>query len=302
MTDFLIPVVTGATASGKTELVLSAAQKNTKIEIINADAFQIYRGLDIGTAKPSLEIRNKHTHHLVDIIEPCRNYNTGAFKNDAEKAIDDILLRGHIPVVVGGTGLYITSLIDGLFNSPEIDESLRTNLRERAFSQGSQKLHKELLAIDPVTANKLHPNDSVRIVRALEVWHTLKIPISKAHIDFHVKPKYKYKVYVLDSAKKDLYKKIDARVGKMLTNGWLNEVEGLMSIGINKKMPSFKAIGYRELYDVLTGELSIAEAELMIAQKTRNYAKRQQTWFRGMQDVLFTDGKTIIEDLCKLER
>ncbi len=292
-----IPVITGATASGKSDLIAALAGGGLPFEVISADAFQVYRLLDIGTAKPDLELRAKIPHHLIDIVPTDGSYTAGDFVTHAESAIRDILSRGKLPLVTGGTGLYIQTLRDGIFETPPSDEQLRNELRQRAEREGSAVLHEELNKADHAAAARIHPNDLVRIIRALEVWKTTGVPITHAHRKFNKKPMFSYDVMVLYRERGDLYQDINSRVRKMLEKGWLDEIRMLLDKGYSTTIPSFRAIGYRELAAALIGDRTLDSAIELTAQKTRNYAKRQMTWFRGMSEVAFMTADTISSSL-----
>ncbi|MDR0453893.1 MAG: tRNA (adenosine(37)-N6)-dimethylallyltransferase MiaA [Deferribacteraceae bacterium] len=291
--DVSIPVITGATASGKSEIITALADEGVSFEVVNADAFQVYKFLDIGTAKPDPEFRKRVPHHLIDITPPDRAYTAGDFVTHAEIAIKDIISRGKLPLVTGGTGMYIQALRDGIFETPPTDEPLRNELKRRAETEGKAALHEELKKIDADAAERIHPNDLTRIIRALEVWKTTGVPITRAHHIFRKAPAFSYNIMVLYRERGDLYRDINDRVGKMLDSGWLTEVETLLGKGYTISMPSFRAIGYRELAAVVTGDMTLDSASELTERKTRNYAKRQMTWFRGMNNVTFMTAEMI---------
>jgi tRNA dimethylallyltransferase len=289
----LIPIITGATASGKSEAVFKFLEKRTDYEVISADAFQVYRGLDIGTAKPSAYLLERYPHHLIDILEPNASYSAGAFAEQAEAAVEEILNRGKKPIIAGGTGLYIESLRNGIFKEPQPSPRIRAELS----ALPNHELYAELSRVDPESAAKIHPNDRARLVRALEVWRTGGIPISEAHKLFKGEARFEYKVYVLEKDREILYRDINERTHKMLADGWLEETENLLKKGVTPDSPSFRAIGYRELAAVIRGELALDKAEEAIAQKTRNFAKRQLTWFRRMKGIIVSDAETVLKKL-----
>jgi tRNA dimethylallyltransferase len=289
----LIPIITGATASGKSEIVYRFLQTHTDYELISADAFQVYKGLDIGTAKPSLVLRKDYPHHMVDILLPNDSYSAGVFAYQAQQAIAQILARGKKPLISGGTGLYIESLRNGIFKEPPVNPQTRSEL----LTLSKEDLYAELLLVDPESAGKINPNDKVRLIRALEVWRSSGIPISEAHRLFKAEPAYKYKTYILRKDRQILYSDINLRVESMLAEGWLKEVETLLNMGVSPDSPSFRAIGYRELAAVIYGETTINKARDLIAQKTRNFAKRQLTWFRRMKEVDVFEAERILKCL-----
>lgn len=299
MMEIRIPVVTGATASGKSALLYRLFDEGLRFELVSADAFQVYQRLDIGTAKPDVSLRKRIPHHLIDIIPTDGSYDAGDFAEQAEEVIEDILSRGVMPVVAGGTGLYIRSLMEGLFDSPPVDEELRASLKKRIEDEGSQTLFEELKKVDPEYASVIHQNDAVRIIRAMEVYLGTGMPISGAHKKLSRKPKYSYDLMILDKERSRLYDDIDTRVASMIEAGWVDEVRGLLDMGITEDMPSFRAIGYRDLAQTVQGKLPLEASVEIIARKTRNYAKRQLTWFRGTKDAVFMDENAIKERLYR---
>ncbi|UOD34315.1 tRNA (adenosine(37)-N6)-dimethylallyltransferase MiaA [Deferribacteraceae bacterium V6Fe1] len=281
-----IPIITGPTATGKSDFALEVS-KHLKIEIINADAFQVYKFMDIGTAKPSAVELKKCKHHLVDIITPDIQYNVGEFFAHCEKLIPDIMSRGRLPVIVGGTGLYVESLVKGLCQVSGRDENIYKRLSFECESVGLEKMYDKLSAVDPDYAQKISKNDKKRILRALEAYFVLGIPFSQMHKKYHKKLQYDFDVYVFNNDRDLLYEKINNRVDKMIEIGWLDEVNRLLSLGYDENSPGFKAIGYRELVGYLRygGDFDMVVSD--IKKKTRNFAKRQLTWFRHMEDVIF---------------
>ncbi|MDR2104940.1 MAG: tRNA (adenosine(37)-N6)-dimethylallyltransferase MiaA [Deferribacteraceae bacterium] len=279
----LIPIITGATSTGKSEIVYSFLEDHPEYELVSADAFQVYKGLNIGTAKPAAEILSRFSHHLIDILEHNQTYSAGSFVEDAEQAIGDILSRGKLPIVVGGTGLYIECLRNGIFKQPICPPELRVSI----LSASKEDLYAELVKVDPVSAAKINPNDKVRIARAVEVYRAAGAPISEAHKLFRGEAKFNYKLFIIEKDRERLYRDINLRTEKMLKSGWLDEVEELMKIGGSSSSPAFRAIGYKELAAVLEGALALEKAKELIAQKTRNFAKRQLTWFRRLQGAIF---------------
>jgi tRNA dimethylallyltransferase len=290
-----IPVLTGATASGKSELIYRFLKERPDYELISADAFQVYKRLNIGTAKPDGHLLKSFPHHLINILEPAGAYSAGEFTEQAEKAVRLITERGKKPIVSGGTGLYIDSLRNGIFKEPPIDPEVR----EALSVLSPQELYAELLSADPESAAKINPNDKMRLARALEIWRSSGIPISSAHRLFKGEAKYLYNVFVLEKERERLYADINIRVENMLAAGWLGEVESLLDEGVTPDAPSFKAIGYRELASVLRKEISTDSARDLIAQKTRNFAKRQLTWFRRMKEVTFLEEDALFERLMR---
>ncbi len=278
-------IITGPTASGKSNLALTLAKDFDNIELISADAFQVYKGLDIGTAKPTTSERQLVKHHLIDINEPTECYTAGIFVENAEKLIENIRHRGKIPVIVGGTGLYIKSLSEGIFNCPKIDDNIRKSLHIDIEKYGLEYLYKKLLFIDNDYATRISFNDPVRIVRALEVYEGLGITFTEAHIKYKKNPKYKYHICVLAPERDKLYENINLRTKLMWQSGWVEEVKTLLNNGVPIDCPAFRAIGYKEVIDYINNIIDEEKAIYEISKQTRHFAKRQYTWFRGMKNI-----------------
>jgi len=275
----------GATATGKSALGLALAE-GLDGEIINADALQVYRGFDIGTAKPSLEERARIPHHLIDILEPDERYSAGDFARRAEEAIGEIRSRGRLPIVVGGSGLYLRALFEGISRIPPGDPEVRQRLRERLESEGLETLAAELRERDPETAARLAPGDTQRILRALEVALVSGEPLS-AYISrqpFGAQRIASIRVG-LTLPRGILYDQIAGRVAQMVQKGWVEEVAGLLSKGLSPSLPAFQAIGYRQLAQSAGGAWSLDRAIAETIRSTRRFAKRQETWFRKEPDI-----------------
>lgn len=278
-------IIVGPTASGKTELAVRLAEK-VDAEIVNADSMQVYQGMDIGTAKPSPEVRRRVPHHLLDIVPPSANFTAADFATEARTAIADIRRRGKRAIVVGGTGLYIRALLFGLAPSPAGSDAIRRELTEFADQYGGEALLQRLAAVDPETAARLHPNDRVRIIRALEVHHQTGIPLSEYH-EHHrfATPAYDYLKIGIAVARDELYRRIDERVDRMFADGLVAEVERLQAQGYGPGLKSMGSIGYREVCDFLAGAVDLAETKRLVARNTRWYAKRQLTWFGREEEI-----------------
>lgn len=277
--------IVGPTAVGKSAVALDLCHRLGG-EIVNADALQVYRGFDVGTAKPSAADRRRVAHHLLDILEPDEPFSAGEFARRARLAIDEIRGRHRLPVLVGGSGLYLRALIQGISPIPPIAPELRRELGARLDVEGPEALRAELRRLDPATAERLAPGDSQRLLRALEValgtgrtlssWIAEK-PIGRGGVDA---------VQVaLTLPRALLYDRIAARVGEMLADGWVDEVRRLLAAGLEPALPAFQAIGYRELAGHLAGEATLEQATERIVRATRQYAKRQLTWFRRQPDI-----------------
>lgn len=296
-----IPIITGYTASGKTDISLKLAEK-LDIEIISADAFQVYRFMDIGTGKPSKSELAKVKHHLVDCLNPDEVYSAGIFFEKAETIIEDILSRNKIPLVVGGTGLYVEVLTKGIFKSPEVDKELRQQILSDLSEKGIDYFYQQLLLKDAEYAKKISKNDKNKIVRAFEIIETTGMTVTEAHRNFHRNPRFDYEIFIIDKDRKDLYKSIDERVLKMFQKGWVDEVNQLLNLGYSPENHSFKAIGYREIASFIeNGSPTIEILIRDIQTKTRQFAKRQYTWFKHMAGLkrLSSDFQNNVEVIFK---
>ena len=293
MADQVIAVV-GATASGKTSLAVKIAQKYNG-EIISADSMQIYKGMDIATAKATKEEQCGIPHYLMDFLPPTELFSVSDYVEMAKNTINDILSRGKIPVICGGTGLYIRSLVENIQFSPEqADENLRNELNERYEKEGGEVLLKELAEFDPEIAKTLHPSNNKRIVRAIEIYQTTGITMSE-HIrrSKDIPSPYEWTVIGIAFAdRQKLYDRINLRVGIMLKQGLLEEAKEFYRE--NKGKTAIGAIGYKELKPYLDGEMSLEQAVENLKQVTRNYAKRQMTWFKKDSYI-----RWIYADECK---
>ena len=280
-------IICGPTASGKSALSIRLAHE-LDAEIVNADSMQIYRGLDIGTAKPSTEQQREIPHHLIDIVDPDQQFSAADFACAADNAIKDITARGKRVIVVGGTGLYIRALVKGLVDSPSGDVALRQALQDEAKEIGNEAMLEKLRLVDPVLAADLHPNNLLRIIRALEVQQLTGVPLScyqKEHA-FAMR-RYETLQIGLTVDRELLYQRIERRVDQMISDGLFKEVNSLLASGYGRELKAMRSIGYKEAAAHLCGELSIEEAVRLIKRDTRHYAKRQLTWFRADPDILW---------------
>lgn len=275
-------VITGPTASGKTALGVALAQRLGG-EVVSADSMQIYRGMDIGTAKPTPEEMQGVPHHMIDIADPAENYSVSRYAKEASACVDDILARGKLPIVVGGTGLYIDSLIAGrTFADGTADTALRQELSERYDEIGGEGLLGELRKVDPERAAKLHPADKKRIVRAMEVYILTGRTITQHDAETRaVPPRYDAAKIALDFAvRQDLYDRIDRRVDIMVQQGLFDEVRALLAAGVPADCTAMQAIGYKEAVAAVQGKAAPQDAVAAIQLASRRYAKRQLTWLR----------------------
>ena len=282
-------VIAGPTASGKTDLAIKLAHEING-EIISADSMQIYRGMDIGTAKPTMEERQGIPHYLIDIVDPDEEYSVAHFQRDAKNCIKEILNRGKVPIVAGGTGLYINSLVYNInFSETTADWEYRKQLEEIARDKGPEELHRFLQKVDPVSAEKIHPNNIKRVIRALEVFKTTGKPISQHQLESRTeKPEYEFKIFGLEMDRKILYERINKRVDKMMEMGLYEEVEGLLE-KYSPDLVSLQGIGYKEIISAIKGEYSLEEAVEKIKLNTRHLAKRQITWFKKTENLRWID-------------
>jgi tRNA dimethylallyltransferase len=278
--------LTGPTASGKSAVALELADR-IQAEIISLDSMTIYRGMDIGTAKPTASDRQRIPHHLIDIAYPHEEFSVAEFVTQAAKVAAEIVDRGRIPLFVGGTGLYLRSLLRGLSSGPEADWPFRKQLELESAERGPQWLHARLTECDPVTAARLSPNDQRRIIRALEVFHLSGIPISASQ-HHSPRPHSERPVVVLwlDPPRPWLCDRINRRVDQMINEGWLLETQALVDHQPAPSRTALQALGYRELIQVLRNEVSLATAVEQIKTSTRQFAKRQKTWFRNLEECI----------------
>jgi tRNA dimethylallyltransferase len=278
-------VLLGPTAAGKTPLSVRWG-KALQAEVVSADSVQVYRGMDIGTAKPSPAVRGEVPHHLVDVVDPDDTFSAARFQGEADRAIQGICNRGRNVLVVGGTGLYLRALVRGLFPGPDDDPTVRERLHRRASREGGLALHAELAASDPAAASRIHPNDLLRVVRALEVFYRTGVPIS-LHQERHGFSEERYPVLYLglEVDRRTLCRRIEARADQMMARGLLEEVAGLMARGYGSELPAMGALGYRHMAAHLRGEMTLERAVETLKRDTRRFARRQMTWFRSMAGV-----------------
>lgn len=270
--------LTGPTAVGKTAVAIAAARK-LNAEIISCDSMQVYRGMDIITSKSSAAQRKRVRHHLIDVVAPDKEYDVSRYRREALRVVRDIVRRGKTPLFVGGTGLYLSVLLDGIFKSPKVTTAVREGLYQQAHTQGSALLHARLHEIDPDAAARIHPHDTRRIVRALEVYEATGTPISVLQKQRTGLPdRYDVRVFGLTMDREALYERIGRRVDAMFARGLVREVGKLLTRTLSKT--ARHCIGIEEVKGHLDGRYDLNTARDMMKQNTRNYAKRQMTWFR----------------------
>ena len=280
-------VLVGPTAVGKTGVAVRLATR-LRLEAVNADSRQVYRGMDIGTGKPTAGERAALPHHVIDVVDPPERYHAARFRLDALEAIAGIRARGRLPVVVGGTGLYVRALLKGLHPAPPADPALRGELEALAAAQGSEALHQRLAERDPAAAARLHPRDRVRLVRALEVLTLGGAGPDPADWRSAVPP-FRLLMVGLCQSREALARRIADRVRAMVARGMMSEVQGLLATGYDEALPAMGGIGYRQFCAVLRGSLTEAEATRLMIRDTTRYAKRQMTWFARDPEVRWLD-------------
>ncbi len=270
----------GPTAVGKTAVAIQLAQR-LDAEIVSVDSRQIYRQMDIGTAKPTPEEQKAAQHHLIDCVDISQPFSVADYQCLADAAITDIQNRGKRVLLVGGAGLYFRAIVDGLFEGPGADPALRERLEQQAAQHGVDVLHNRLRACDPESAERIHPNNLVRVIRALEVYELTGTPMSEHQQQWHPeKQRYPFIAFCLTMPRAMLYQRIEQRVDVMLANGLIAEVESLLAAGYARDTVALRSFGYRELIAYLDGECTYLEAVEQLKQNTRRFAKRQLTWFR----------------------
>ena len=281
--------IVGPTAVGKTEIAIQLAQ-HLDAEIVSLDSRQIYREMDIGTAKPTPDQQGAVSHHLIDCVEVDQPFSVAEYQRLADIAIAEIRERGKRAMVVGGAGLYFRSIIDGLFDGPGADVEIRAKLQREADELGNLALHERLRRYDPEAADRVHPNNLVRVIRALEVYELTGKPISALQQQWKVdEPRYSFRAFGLDMPREALYRRIEDRVDLMVEAGLVEEVKGLLDRGYPRNCVAMQSFGYKELIDYLDGVRTLDEAITLLKQNTRRFAKRQLTWFRNDPRIEWID-------------
>ena len=283
-------ILTGPTAVGKTAASIGLA-KAIGGEIISADSMQVYKHMDIGSAKITKEEMDGVPHYLVDVLDPKEEFNVVRFQKMAKEAMDKIYANGHIPIVVGGTGFYIQALLYDIdFTKEEDDKTYRCELEKLAKEKGASYLHDMLKEVDYKSAEDIHENNVKRVIRALEYFHETGEKMSLHNENERQKESpYNSAYFVLNDDRSYLYERIDKRVDKMITTGLVDEVKALKDMGLTKDMVSMQGLGYKEILDYLDGKLSLEDAVYILKRDTRHFAKRQLTWFRREKDVIWVD-------------
>lgn len=282
--------ILGPTAVGKTEIAINVALRIGR-EIVSVDSRQIYRQMNIGTAKPTPEQLKLVPHHVIDCVSPDEYFSVADYQKLADESIKQIIEHGKVPMLVGGSGMYFRAVVDGLFNGPDADKVLRKRLKQEAEEYGIQHLYERLQTIDPKAASNIHHNDLIRIIRALEVFELSGERISDLQQQWNNdEPRYKFAAFGLNRPRQELYKRIETRVDQMMADGLLDEVR-LLS-GYSRELQSTNCLGYKELLAYLDGKRSLEEAIAQIKLNTRHFAKRQLTWFRKDKRIKWIDLST----------
>jgi tRNA dimethylallyltransferase len=299
-------ILSGPTAVGKTALSIELA-KRVNGAIISADSMQVYKYMDIGSAKIMPEEMCGIKHYLIDVLEPAEEFNIVVFQKMAKAALEEIYANGQIPIVAGGTGFYIQALLYDIdFENQDTNNAFRAEMEEIAKTQGNDVLHNRLKEVDPVSAEKIHANNVKRVIRALEFYHLTGKRISEHNETEQQKESpYNFAYFVLTDERANLYKRIDMRVDIMIKNGLVEEVQRLKEMGYHRDMVSMQGLGYKEILDYLDGKCSLEEAVYILKRETRHFAKRQLTWFRREKEVIWLNKQdydynetAILENMC----
>lgn len=282
--------IAGPTASGKTALSIELS-KRILGEVVSCDSMMVYRGMDIGTAKPTHEEMDGIPHHMIDVADPAESYSAARYRDDARRVIAEIAARGHMPIMCGGTGLYIDAVTrDMSFAQTPADDELRARLERELNERGADAMHARLEAVDPTTAARLHANDTRRVLRALEIYYSTGAPMSQsAARTGENRELYDLTLLALNMPRERLYDRINRRVDVMCAQGLFEEVERLIARGLNRECTAMQALGYKEIAQALSGEVTREEAIDNLKQRTRNYAKRQLSWLRRDKRVVWLD-------------
>lgn len=301
-------ILAGPTAVGKTKASIGLA-KAIGGEIISADSMQVYKGMDIGSAKITKSEMEGIPHYLIDVLEPSEEFHVARFQEMAKVAMQEIYRRGHIPILVGGTGFYIQALLYDIdFTEEKEDNTIRKELEEYANVHGAEKLHDMLREIDPKSAEAIHANNVKRVIRAIEFYRSTGNLMSEHNeMERQKESPYQFAYFVLNDERQKLYQKIEQRIDRMLQDGLLEEVQGLRKRGLTKDMVSMQGLGYKEILDYLEGGCSLEEAVYILKRDTRHFAKRQITWFKRERDVIWLnknefqyDENKILEQMLKI--
>lgn len=282
----IIPFIVGPTAVGKTATAIELA-KQLDGEIISIDSRQVYKGMDVGTAKPTLRQQTEIPHHLIDFLEPTEQISAGAYREMALNTVADIQARGKLPIFVGGSGMYVKAVVHGIFQESVTDTAVREKIKAELQEKGVAALYNRLVDIDPDLAVKTHINDVKRITRALEIYEITGKPPSEHYRDQKTDPPFPNRIFVLTMARENLYQRINERVDQMIRDGLVDEVRRLLGSGLRENLDSLLTLGYQEVVCYLDGACSYEEMIENIKRNTRRYAKRQLTWFRNQLNAIW---------------
>lgn len=298
--------LTGATASGKSAISQQLAQR-LDAEILSLDSMAVYRGMDIGTAKPSEADRQKWPHHLIDMRDPNETFSTSQYREAALEKIAEIQSRGKSVLFVGGTALYLKAMLRGMFQGPPADWDFRNSITEEIAESGGEFLHERLLMVDPVAAHNIHPNDHRRIIRALEVFSSTGKPISHWQMEFdNPTPAEQCKVFAIRHPRETLHERIEQRVGQMFESGLVDEVKSLLETYGSLGQTAAQAVGYREVIEHLDGKHNEAETRDLVLVRTRKFARHQETWFRNLTECRWVElaadssPESVTDTICEL--
>jgi tRNA dimethylallyltransferase len=298
-----VPILVGPTAVGKTAVALALAEQFAG-EIVSADSRQIYRHMDIGTAKPTAAERQRVRHHFIDICNPDETYSAGAYGRAARECIDALFAAGIQPVVAGGSGFYLRALVDGLFAPQAADPDIKQKWRVRIAAEGAAAVHAELQRVDPASAARLHPNDTQRVIRALEVWEITGQPISDFQSGSEEPADFRPLFIGLIRPREELYRRIDQRVEQMIGDGLVEEIRRLAAMGYNLQHNALRTVGYQEILEcpeLLEPGADLAAVITLIQQHSRQYAKRQLTWFNRDERIVWIDVEGRPEEIIMQE-
>lgn len=299
-----IPIICGPTAAGKSVLAMNLCRE-LSADLVSMDSMQVYRGMDIGTAKPSREEREEIRHHLIDIVSPNESFSVAGYLEQAYPVIEKLLAVEVLPIFCGGTGQYATSLFEGIEYSPiTVIPEVRKEVTELYHSDNGASAYRELLRVDPESAEKIHPNNAKRIIRALEVYRQSNQKLSDYRDHSLIRgPRYPFKIFIVNIPRDDLYQRINDRVDRMINNGLEQEVSKLLNDGVLTGPTATQAIGYKEFIDYFNGLRSYEDTIMTIKQRTRNYAKRQLTWYRKMKEAIWIspDDSDVVIDSITLD-
>jgi tRNA dimethylallyltransferase len=277
-------VIVGATGVGKTEIAVEVAER-LGTEIVSADSRQLYRGLDVGAAKPTAEQRRRAPHRLVDVLDPDEYYNVAMYERDALRAIDDLHAEGKTPIVVGGSGLYVQAVVEGMFDAPDADPEYRAELERVRREEGAERAHEMLAEVDPASASEIPPGNFKRVVRALEVYRATGTSVRELRAAYRREDDYAFRKFGLTADRAELYRRVERRADEMLRSGMIEETERALRAGYDPSANALNALGYPHVIARLRGEISLERAAELMKRDTRRFVKRQTTWFKRDKEI-----------------